>query len=149
MTDIFNLSGKIPVLKWFLVKKSLNTFFCQHLCRWFYFLLKRFHQLKNLSIVSTSLIISQIQKLTLKNVKKLAIGSLKGVTEAVCGLKSADLSNDTIKTSTIHFSHNKKVQIANQFYHCNNNSNKKYSKFIVCGTHIHLPFRGELWYWKL
>ena len=77
--------------------------------------------------------------------KKLEIGSLKGVTEAVCGLKPADLSNDTIKT-LIHFSHNKKVQIANQFYHYNNNNNnnKKYSKLIVCGTHIHLPFRGEL-----
>ena len=43
------------------------------------------------------------------------IGSLKGVTEAVCGLKSVDLSNDTIKILWIHCSYNKKVQIQNNF----------------------------------
>ena len=43
------------------------------------------------------------------------IGSLKGVTEAVCGLRSADLSNDTIKILGIHFSYNKKVQMQNNF----------------------------------
>ena len=37
------------------------------------------------------------------------IGFLKGVTEAVCGLKSVDLSNDTIKILGIHFSYSKKV----------------------------------------
>ena len=36
------------------------------------------------------------------------IGSLKGVEEAVCGLKCVDLSNDTIKILGIHFSYNKK-----------------------------------------
>ena len=43
------------------------------------------------------------------------IGSLKGVTEAVCGLKSVDLSNDTIKILGIHFSYSKKVQMQNNF----------------------------------
>ena len=43
------------------------------------------------------------------------IGSLKGVTEAVCGLKSVDLSNDTIKILGIHFSYNKKVHMQNNF----------------------------------
>ena len=36
------------------------------------------------------------------------IGSLKGVEEAVYGLKRVDLSNDTIKILGIHFSYNKK-----------------------------------------
>ena len=43
------------------------------------------------------------------------IGSLKGFTEAVCGLKSVDLSNDTIKILGIHFSYSKKVQMQNDF----------------------------------
>ena len=43
------------------------------------------------------------------------IGSLKGVTEAVCDLKSVDLSNDTIKILGIHFSYNKNVQVQNNF----------------------------------
>ena len=43
------------------------------------------------------------------------IGSLKGVTEAVCGLKSVDLSNDTIRILGIHFSYSKKVQMQNNF----------------------------------
>ena len=43
------------------------------------------------------------------------IGSLKGVTEVVCGLKSADLSNDATKILGIHFSNNKKVQMQNNF----------------------------------
>ena len=47
--------------------------------------------------------------------KIAGIGSLKGVTEAVCGLKSVGLSNDTIKILGIHFSYNKKVQMQNSF----------------------------------
>ena len=43
------------------------------------------------------------------------IGSLKVVTEAVCGLKSVDLSNDIIKISGIHFSYNIKVRMQNNF----------------------------------
>ena len=45
------------------------------------------------------------------------IGSLKGLTEVVCGLKSVDLSNDPIKILGIHFSYNKKVQMQNNIYH--------------------------------
>ena len=43
------------------------------------------------------------------------IGSLKGVKEAVCGLKCVDLSNDTIKILGMHFSNNKNVHIQNNF----------------------------------
>ena len=43
------------------------------------------------------------------------IGSLKRVTEAVCGLKFTDLSNDTIKILGIHLSYKKKVQMKNNF----------------------------------
>ena len=44
------------------------------------------------------------------------IGFLKGITEAVSGLKSVDLSNDTIrKILGIHFSYNKKVQMQTSF----------------------------------
>ena len=52
------------------------------------------------------------------NIQKSEIAgivSLKGVTEAVCGLKSIDLSNDTIKILGIFFSYNKKVQMQNNF----------------------------------
>ena len=69
-----------------------------------------------------------------------AIGSLKEVTKAVCGLKSADLSNHTIKILGIHFSYNKKVQMQNNFI----TRIKKYRKFLVCGIHACLPLRGEL-----
>ena len=65
----------------------------------------------------------------------VGIGSLKGVTEAVCCLKPVHLSNDT----GIHFSYNKKVQMQNLLLRL-----KKYSKFFVCGIHVRLPLRGEL-----
>ena len=68
------------------------------------------------------------------------IGSLKWVTEAVCRLKRANLSNDTIKILGIHFSYNKKVQMQNNFL----TTMKKYSKFFVCGIHIRLRLRREL-----
>ena len=43
------------------------------------------------------------------------IGSLKGVTEEVRGLKCVDLSNNTIKILGIHLSYNKKIQMLNNF----------------------------------
>ena len=69
------------------------------------------------------------------------IGSLKGVTEAVCGLKCVDLLNNTIKILGIHFSYNKNVQMQNIFI---TTIKKKYSKCFVCGIHVRLPLRGEL-----
>ena len=72
--------------------------------------------------------------------KIAGIGSLKGVTETACGLKSVDLSNDRIKILGIHFSYNKKVQMQNNFI----TRIKKYRKFLVCGIHACLPLRGEL-----
>ena len=44
-----------------------------------------------------------------------SIGSLKGVTEAVYGLKCVNLSNDAIKILGMHFPYNKKVQMQNNF----------------------------------
>ena len=38
-----------------------------------------------------------------------SIGYLKMITEAVCEIKSVDLSNDTIKTIGIHFYYNRKI----------------------------------------
>ena len=73
------------------------------------------------------------------------IGSLRGVKEAVCGLKCIDLSNDSIKILGIHFSYNKKVQMQNNFLTTIN----KYSKFFVCGIHVRSPLKGELRYSKL
>ena len=73
------------------------------------------------------------------------IGSLKGVTEAVCGLKSVDLSNDTIKILGIRFSNNKKIQMKSNFI----TTIKKYSKFFVCRIHARLLLKGELSYSKL
>ena len=54
-------------------------------------------------------------KANIENCEIAGIGSLKGVTEAVCGLKSANLSNNTTKMLGIHFSYNKKVPIQNNF----------------------------------
>ena len=73
------------------------------------------------------------------------IGCLKGVIEAVCGFKSVDLSNDTIKILGIRFSYNKKVQMKSNFI----TTIKKYSKFFVCRIHARLLLKGELTYSKL
>ena len=85
-----------------------------------FFLKEIFYQLKNLvSIVSVDSFNQFYYFFGLKaNIEKCeiaGIGSLKGVTEAVCGLKSVGLSNDTIKILGIHFSYNKKVQMQNNF----------------------------------
>ena len=42
-------------------------------------------------------------------------GSLKGVLEAVCGLKSINLTTDTIKTLGVHFSYDDTLKIQNDF----------------------------------
>ena len=65
------------------------------------------------------------------------IGSLKGVTEAVCGLKSVALSNDTIKILGIHFFYNKKVQMQNNFI----TTIKKIQQVLRLWNS---PLRGEL-----
>ena len=41
--------------------------------------------------------------------------SLKGVLEAVCGLKSINLTTDTIKIFAVHFSHNGTLKVQNNF----------------------------------
>ena len=38
------------------------------------------------------------------------IGALKGVHVGVCGLKSVDLTSDTVKILGVQFSYNKKIQ---------------------------------------
>ena len=68
------------------------------------------------------------------------IVSLKGVTEAVCGLKSIDLSNDTIKILGIYFSYSKNVQMHNNFI----STIKKIQQVLGLWNHACLPLRGEL-----
>ena len=72
----------------------------------------------------------------------VGIGSLKGVTETFFGLKSVDLSNNTIKILEIHLSYNKKVQMPDNFL----TTIKKYSKFFVSGIQVPFPLRGEICY---
>ena len=43
------------------------------------------------------------------------LGSLKGFLEAVCGLKSINLTTDTIKILGIHFSYNNTLKIQHNF----------------------------------
>ena len=43
------------------------------------------------------------------------LGSLKGVLEAVCGLKSINLATDTIKILGVHFSYNSALKVQNNF----------------------------------
>ena len=43
------------------------------------------------------------------------LGSLKGVLEAVCGLKSINLTTDTIKILSVHFSYNSTLKVQNNF----------------------------------
>ena len=47
-----------------------------------------------------------------------SLGPLKGVLEAVCGLKTAYLTNDAIKILGIHFSYHKEIKTAKLFKHC-------------------------------
>ena len=84
-------------------------------------------------------------KANIGNCEIADIGCLKGVTKAVCGLKSVDLSNDTIKILGIRFSNNKKIQMKSNFI----TTIKKYSKFFVCRIHARLLLKGELSYSKL
>ena len=44
-----------------------------------------------------------------------AIGSLKRVKMAVCGIKSIDLTIETIKILGVHFSYNQKLQTQKKF----------------------------------
>ena len=44
-----------------------------------------------------------------------ALGSLKGVLEAVCDLKSINLTTDTINISSVHFSYNSTLKVQNNF----------------------------------
>ena len=43
------------------------------------------------------------------------LGSLKGVLQAVCGLKSINLTTDTIKILGVHFSYNSTLKVQNNF----------------------------------
>ena len=43
------------------------------------------------------------------------LGSLKGVLEAVCGLKSINLTTGTIKILSVHFSYNSTLKVQNNF----------------------------------
>ena len=45
----------------------------------------------------------------------VGLGSLKGVLEAVCGLKSINLTTDTIKILGVHFSYNSTLKLQNNF----------------------------------
>ena len=44
------------------------------------------------------------------------LGSLKGILEAVCSLKSINLTADTIKLSVVHFSYNSTLKVLNNFF---------------------------------
>ena len=74
-------------------------------------------------------------KVNIEKCEITGIDSLKGVTQADCGLKVVDLSIDTSKILGIHFSYNKKVQMQNDFI----TMIRKYSTFFVCGIHVRLP----------
>ena len=43
------------------------------------------------------------------------LGSLKGVLEAVCGLKSVNLTTDTVKFLGVHFSYSGILRVQNHF----------------------------------
>ena len=43
------------------------------------------------------------------------LGFLKGVLEAVCGLKPINLTTDTIKIEGVHFSYNGTLKVQNNF----------------------------------
>ena len=44
---------------------------------------------------------------------RAGLGSLKGVLEAVCGLKSINLATDTIKILGVHFSYSSTLKVQN------------------------------------
>ena len=50
------------------------------------------------------------------------LGSLKRILEAVCGLKSINLTTDTIKILDVHFSNNNTLKVQNNFLNTVNNT---------------------------
>ena len=58
------------------------------------------------------------------------LGSLKVVLEAVCGLKSINLTTDTIKVFGVHYSYNDTLKVQNNFL----DTVKAYNKCFVFGT---------------
>ena len=54
-------------------------------------------------------------KTNLNKCEIAGLGSLKGVLEAVCGLKSIKLTTDTVKILGAHFSHNDTLKLRNDF----------------------------------
>ena len=53
-------------------------------------------------------------KPNLKKSEIVGIGFLKGVQVAVCGLRSIDLNNDTLKMLCTYFSYNEKLKDENK-----------------------------------
>ena len=47
-----------------------------------------------------------------------SLGPLKGFLEAVCGLKTVDLSNDAMKILGIHFLYHNETKTAGSFKNC-------------------------------
>ena len=60
----------------------------------------------------------------------LGLGSLKGVLEAACSLKSINLTTNTIKILGVHFSYNSTLKVQNNFL----DSVKLYNKCFDFGT---------------
>ena len=114
-----------------------------------FFLKEIFYQLKNLvSIVSVDSFNQFCYFFGLKaNIEKCEIadiGSLKGVTEAVCGLKSTDLSNDRVKILGIHFSYSKNVQMQNNVI----STIKKIQKALRLWNSLLLTLEGRIMIFK-
>ena len=62
------------------------------------------------------------------------LGPLKGVLEAVCGLKTGDLTNDTIKILGIHFSYHNETKTERNFF----STLKKIQNALKYGIQEHL-----------
>ena len=54
-------------------------------------------------------------KVNFSKCKIAGLGSLKGVLEAVCGLKPINLTTDTTKIFGVHFSYNGTLKVQKQF----------------------------------
>ena len=84
-------------------------------------------------------------KVNFSNGEITGLCSLKGVLEAVCGLKSINLRTDTIKILGVHFSYNDTVKVQNDFLDtvksiqqvlrfCNSRMLSLEGRIIICKT---------------
>ena len=91
-------------------------FFVHCLCGWFnFFFLNDLLSVKNLIDTFRVLSLFSALKPNFNKYEIAGLGSLKKVLEAVCGLKSTNLTTNPVKILGVHFSYNETLKVQNNF----------------------------------